>query len=133
MRGENERDTTRKNGVRSVCFLEVKLGSDCAVSFVRAVALLCKCVRSSGHRAGGAQCLDDTNGTIGKVENEEEKEKEHNCVVVVTRTNVVDPVAVAAVNECSGVVRVRVVRRPSSGRVVATTKQIGDERTKDDY
>ena len=117
--GKNERDTTRKNGVRSVCFLEVKLGSDCVVSFVRAVALLCKCVRSSGHRVR-SQCLDDTNGTIGKVENEEEKE--HNCVVgvvvgvvvvVVTRTNVVDPVAVAAVNECSGV-RIRVVRRPAA-------------------
>ena len=109
--GKTERDSTRTNGVRSVCFLEVKLGSDCVVSFVRAVALLCKCVRSSGHRVR-SQCLDDTNGTIGKVENEEEKEKEHNCVVgvvVVTRTNVVDPVA------------------------AATTKQIGDERTKDDY
>ena len=57
------------------------------------------------HVAG--DCLDDTNGTIGKVE----EEKEHNCVVaavaVAARTNVVDPVAAAAVNERSALRRVR--------------------------
>ena len=57
----------------------------CSISFVRVATVR-------------AQCLDDTNGTIGKVE-EKEKE-EHNCVVAATRTNVVDPVAAAAaVNE----------------------------------
>ena len=57
------------------------------------------------------QCLDDTNGTIGKVEENENEEKEHNCAA---RTNVVDPAANVALH-------------------VASTKQIGDERTKDDY